>query len=361
LHGLRGIDIIEEDTGREGLKSSIGDSVKAVAVQTRRKNRRATAPGRQVAHLYDDVAPLRSNGLTKEYSVLVVDDEPAICSLLSDYFTVRGHRTRQAANGVEALERIAEQLPDAVISDIRMPVMDGIELFRIIKDRYPSIKDILMTGYNVDEYLALIRRHNIGNIMVKGPSFNLAEVGNHLQSILTGDVFGLERHFSGQPVHRVAIDSYARSREVCAMVAQQCLGRPDVYLQMAVDELIANAVFHGVLEMTGVSREQWRDDTAVNAANAITVTWAKDAEKIGVAVEDPKGNLKKVDALRWLDQDDRSGREVEEHGRGLYLVRRLIDRFIINIDPGKRTECIVIQYFNQDHLHNFKPLQINEV
>jgi CheY-like chemotaxis protein/anti-sigma regulatory factor (Ser/Thr protein kinase) len=297
----------------------------------------------------------------ERYSVLIVDDEAAVCKILVDFFGGLGYRTSQAAHGSEALARIEEDVPAIVISDIRMPVMDGIELFRIIRERYPGIRHVLMTGYNVDEYLSLIRRHNIGNILVKGPDFNLREVGQSVGSLLTGDIFGLERYFPGQKLKRAAIGSYARSEAVCSLIEQECAGRSDPYLHMAVDELIANAVFHGALHSAGISREEWQADTVIDAENAITVTWACDAEKIGVAVEDPKGNLKKVDALRWLDKDDPSGRDREEHGRGLYLVRRFIDRFIINIAPGRRTECIIIQYFNRDHLHQFKPLWINEI
>jgi CheY-like chemotaxis protein/anti-sigma regulatory factor (Ser/Thr protein kinase) len=297
----------------------------------------------------------------KCYSVLVVDDELVICQLLETFFASRGYATRSARNGMEALARIAEENPDIVISDIRMPIMDGIELFRVIKEHYPQIKLILMTGYNVDEYLTLIKRHNIGNILVKGPDFSLKEVDQYVSSILTGDIFGLERYFPRSKLHRVVIDSYAKSEEVCALISMQCHDYDDMFLKMAIDELISNAVFHGVLQLTGIPREQWRNDIKIESIDAITVSWAYDAEKVGVAVEDPKGNLKKVDALRWLDQSDTSGREHEEHGRGLYLVRRLIDRFIINIDPGKRTECIVIQYFNRDHLNQHKPLQIHEL
>jgi anti-sigma regulatory factor (Ser/Thr protein kinase) len=218
-----------------------------------------------------------------------------------------------------------------------------------------------MTSYNVDEYLSLIRRHNIGNILVKGPDFNLAEVGEYVRSILTGDIFGLSRHFPQKKLTGFVIDSYARSAEVCAMISQQCPKETGMYLSMAIDELISNAVFHGVLRMTGISREKWRDDIVIDPESAIKVTWASDAEKIGVAVEDPKGNLTKVDALRWIDQEDSSGREKEEHGRGLFLIRRLIDRFIINIDPGKRTECIVIQNFRRTPNGPYKPLLINEI
>ena len=297
----------------------------------------------------------------QKFSILVVDDELVICQLLETFFSSKGYNIHFAMNGADALVRIAEKEPDIVISDIRMPVMDGIELFKNIKERYPQVKLVLMTGYNVDEYLSLIRQHNIGNILVKGPDFSLKEVDGYIRSILSGDIFGLERHFPHSKINTVAIDTYDRSAEVCAMISQQCNMDDDMYLSMAIDELISNAVFHGVLQLSGKTRESWRQDIKIDPEDAIKVTWASDAEKVGVSVEDPKGNLKKVDALRWLDQNDTSGREREEHGRGLYLVRRLIDRFIINIDPGRRTECIVIQYFNRDHINHYKPLQIHEL
>lgn len=306
-------------------------------------------------------APASKDGQKSRHRVLIVDDEPQICRLLVDFFTVEGYLVEHAADGVEALARIQEKIPDIIISDIRMPIMDGIELFAIIKGHYPRIKHILMTGYNIDEYLKLIRRHNIGNILVKGPDFHLREVGDYVRSILTGDIFGLARYFPHSKLHTVVIDCYARSAEVCAMISKRCPEETGRYLSMAIDELIANAVFHGVLQMTGISREKWRDDIVVDPESAIKVTWASDLEKIGVAVEDTKGNLTKVDALRWIDQDDSSGREKEEHGRGLFLIRRLIDRFIVNIDHGKRTECIVIQNFQRDHLNHYKPLLIHEI
>lgn len=295
------------------------------------------------------------------FRILVVDDEPAIRRLLVEFFSAQGYSVDHASDGVEALALIEKNIPDSIISDIRMPIMDGIELFVIIKSHYPQIKHILMTSYNVDEYLSLIRRHNIGNILIKGPDFNLKEVGEYVRSILTGDIFGLGRYFPVSKLKSVVIDCYARSAEVCALISKQCPDETGIYLSMAIDELIANAVFHGVLQMTGISREKWRGDIVINPESAIKVTWAADAEKIGVAVEDTKGNLTKVDALRWIDQEDSSGREKEEHGRGLFLVRRLIDRFIINIDHGKRTECIVIQNYKKDHLGSYKPLLIHEI
>ena len=87
-----------------------------------------------------------------DYSVLVR-------RLLADYFSGRGCHVRQAADGAAALGLIEEQIPDLVLSDIRMPVMDGIELFRIIRERFQRIRHVLMTGYNVDELARCIATH----------------------------------------------------------------------------------------------------------------------------------------------------------------------------------------------------------
>jgi CheY-like chemotaxis protein len=60
--------------------------------------------------------------------VLVVDDQPDICALLVDVLAAEGYAVTTASNGAEALERLEESLPDLMLLDIRMPVMDGWEV-----------------------------------------------------------------------------------------------------------------------------------------------------------------------------------------------------------------------------------------
>jgi len=158
----------------------------------------------------------------------------------------------------------------------------------------------------------------------------------------------------------MVIDSYAQGKEKCRQIIEHCPAERSLYLEMAIDELISNAFFHAVLKLSNLPREKWIESYDVPAGNGIKVTWGYDEEKIGVSVEDPQGNLTKTDALKWLDTK-REEKADEEHGRGLLLVRKLIDRLIINIDPGKRTECIVVQYFNKQISTNNKPLMIHEL
>jgi CheY-like chemotaxis protein len=57
--------------------------------------------------------------------LLIVDDDQDVAELLSDVLSARGHRVRIAQNGEEGLRELGSQVPDAVLLDIEMPVLDG--------------------------------------------------------------------------------------------------------------------------------------------------------------------------------------------------------------------------------------------
>lgn len=59
----------------------------------------------------------------------------------------------EAANGEELLELLRNRLPDVILMDIRMPVMNGIDSLKIVKETYPSVKVIILTTFNEDEYI----------------------------------------------------------------------------------------------------------------------------------------------------------------------------------------------------------------
>jgi CheY-like chemotaxis protein len=79
-------------------------------------------------------------------SVLVVDDDPNILSPLCAYLQRTGYRVTGAGTGADALASLAEHHPDVVISDIAMPGMDGIEFCRRLKQEFPDVPVVLMSG-----------------------------------------------------------------------------------------------------------------------------------------------------------------------------------------------------------------------
>ena len=79
--------------------------------------------------------------------ILVVDDDRMLCRLTCDILSVEGYVAVPAFNGVEALEVFARSEFDAVVTDLRMPVMNGLELARRIHTEAPDMPVIMVTAY----------------------------------------------------------------------------------------------------------------------------------------------------------------------------------------------------------------------
>jgi DNA-binding response OmpR family regulator len=85
--------------------------------------------------------------------ILIVDDEPPVVQLLSDYLTRQGFEVSGAYSGVQTLARLSQQQPDVVLLDVRMPELDGVEVLRRIRENYPRIPVLMVSG-NDDVELA---------------------------------------------------------------------------------------------------------------------------------------------------------------------------------------------------------------
>jgi diguanylate cyclase (GGDEF)-like protein len=108
------------------------------------------------------------------YRVLVVDDELDIKTIVCEVLTSDGHTCETATNGAEALEKVSRWHPDAVITDIVMPVMDGIALTRELIVRYPALPVMIMTGFTA-EYREEEVLHLGASDFIKKP-FNINEL-----------------------------------------------------------------------------------------------------------------------------------------------------------------------------------------
>jgi two-component system response regulator MprA len=82
----------------------------------------------------------------QEPRILIVDDDPAVTSLLRRGFAYEGYRVDTAASGAEALSVARERPPDLVVLDIMMPGMDGLEVCRRLRDVSRSLPILLLTA-----------------------------------------------------------------------------------------------------------------------------------------------------------------------------------------------------------------------
>jgi chemotaxis family two-component system response regulator PixG len=99
--------------------------------------------------------------VTTRFHILIVEDEPSLLESIVDLLAFNGHVVSGAKNGIQALQRVREHLPDLIISDVMMPEMDGYQLVRQLRESPTTAQTpiILLSGhtssYFIEEGLSL--------------------------------------------------------------------------------------------------------------------------------------------------------------------------------------------------------------
>lgn len=101
--------------------------------------------------------------------ILIVDDEPHVALVLKQFLERAGWQVFSALNGELAIDLINKEKPDAVISDVYMPKMGGIELFDFIQQNMPGYRPllVLMTSRTDRDIRAWIVQQNQIEMMTK--------------------------------------------------------------------------------------------------------------------------------------------------------------------------------------------------
>ena len=102
------------------------------------------------------------------FSILCVDDEKSILNALKRLLRKEGYQLLFANSGKEGLEILKDQKVHLVISDQRMPGMSGTEFLEIVKEKYPDVLRIILTGYSdIDSITESINKGNIYKFFFK--------------------------------------------------------------------------------------------------------------------------------------------------------------------------------------------------
>lgn len=99
--------------------------------------------------------------------LLLVDDDPSVRRALGGTLSEAGYEVSAFEDAEEALARLAEFCPDVILSDIRMPGLDGIELLKIVRQRAPSVDVILMTAFDDMPTVVKAMREGAFDFLVK--------------------------------------------------------------------------------------------------------------------------------------------------------------------------------------------------
>src|SRR5712692_1207545 len=118
-------------------------------------------------------------------SVLVVDDEPQIRSMISKYLSRRGYRVRVAQDGPAALAMVTKELPQFVILDMYMPGMNGLELLRELRARKYNGGVLGLTGSQEENLLQGVLNMGAVDVMGKPVDLERLELAVQLGCLLT--------------------------------------------------------------------------------------------------------------------------------------------------------------------------------
>lgn len=119
-------------------------------------------------------------------SVLIIDDEESIRVSLDYHFQDCGFRTRTVGSAEEALSGMGDELPDAVIVDLRLPGMDGMEFLRLAAAEWPEVHYVIYTGSpaaSIPEELVSIP--GVSARLFYKPLADLMEISEHVRGLIT--------------------------------------------------------------------------------------------------------------------------------------------------------------------------------
>ncbi len=91
--------------------------------------------------------------MSESISILIVDDSQSIASTLADILELKGYTAHAVNSGTEALQMLRTQPADILLTDIRMPDMNGVELYRAARKMLPKLVALFMTAYSADDII----------------------------------------------------------------------------------------------------------------------------------------------------------------------------------------------------------------
>ena len=128
-------------------------------------------PARMVDLRRDEARRPERDDRLEGLQILVVDDDHGICNSLKEILEADGCRVEVAHDGLEALEMIAKQKFDLMLSDVVMPNMDGHQLYLHVQERHPDLPVLMMTAfhYDKDHIIKRSRMKGLEGVIFKKP------------------------------------------------------------------------------------------------------------------------------------------------------------------------------------------------
>jgi CheY-like chemotaxis protein len=278
-------------------------------------------------------------------TVLIVDDSVVDRKLAGGCLKASDVEVAFACDGREALELIAEDPPDLVVTDLQMPEVDGLELVQQMRTRYRSIPVILMTAHGSEEVaVTALKAGAASYVPKKNLSQDLEETVRNVLSVASSERAEqqiLESLTSVRMNFELGNDIAALRPLILFMQGHiRQLGTFDesdiVRISTALQEGLINAIEHGNLELDSTLREL-NDNTYQKLGDERRQQEPYASRKAHITAEFNR------DSCRWTIRDEGQGFDPQSlpdprdpanlqrvSGRGLLLIRTFMDEVSFN-------------------------------
>jgi len=294
----------------------------------------------------------------QEGTILIVDDEEMIRNLLVDMLTESGnYRILTANNGKEALDIVFQEEVDLVLTDLRMPVMGGMELLAELRKRQPEVAVVILTGFGRREDVIEALRLGASNFLMKPQEVEMINtiaskiLRMRFKEKLEQRIFDYfveeEQHYHIPSDPKFTLPLIDLITEQIAKIGI-CNHSELMNTRLALDEALTNAIVHGNLEI----------DSNSKGATLEELIQFNELVKTKISIEPYRSRIVKVSALMtkrkavFTIEDEGKGfdwkgtaiaKEIDEmlanHGRGLILIRAFMTRVDFN-EKGNRITLI---------------------
>lgn len=339
---------------------------------------------------------LEIDGKKSARKILLVEDVESIQLAIRDFLFSR-FDVQITTTAEEALMILAMSPDvDLLITDIRLPEMNGFELGRLARRLRPNIQIIFITSYDVNEFIDIIREHGFSQVITKHGRMSLKEIEVTVEKMLSGDIFGVKKYFPNLREVPVTLENFPRTfsnatlyssritslrerSELTDRVAAQFKSQkkaPEATIKLVLDEITSNAMFRAPVTDNGEFKYQTKishhdilqthQDIVLDQEDHYTLQFGVFDEWIVLNCIDPHGRLTKKEILFRLHRHLTVNPEThlpaglhDSHGRGIFLLREQLSSLVFNIDRGRQTEVICL--YNTVAAQAYKNISIYEI
>lgn len=165
--------------------------------------------------------------------VLIVDDNHDLSDCLAVLLAEQGYDTSVVYNGEDAVKKVRDEPFDLAIIDVKLPGINGVEVFRTIRKINPEMEGIMMTGYQMDQLLA--EAINDGSVSVLRKPFPMARLSAKISDIQQKGILLI---VDDDPEFVSSMEQYLIQQHYKVLIAQTDKQASDCLMQESIDILV---------------------------------------------------------------------------------------------------------------------------